>query len=118
MQLIDLKKNPIFKYLKDSNLNKLYYSIDSTQDLFWSTLLVEKECQGVFKNKPVFERLCKIMLEIANREQKNKGNQNLQYSDNFANFTTILALFEIREYEMFKQNLAGYTLRNIRYYII
>ncbi len=58
------------------------------------------------------------MLEIANYEQKNKENQNLQYLDDFANFTTILASFEIRGYEMFKQNLAGHTLCNIRYYII
>ncbi len=103
--------------MKDSNFNEFYYSINSIQDLFWLTL-TEKGCQGVFKNKPVFEGLCKIMLEIANREQKNKGNQNLQYSDDFANFTTILASFGIRGYEMFKQNLAEHTLRNIRYYII
>ena len=33
------------------------------------------------------------MLNIADREQKNKGNQNLKYSENFANFTTILVSF-------------------------
>ncbi|RIA84771.1 hypothetical protein C1645_831811 [Glomus cerebriforme] len=54
------------------------------------------------------------MLEIADHEQKNKGNQNLQYTENFANFTTILASLGTRGYEMFKQNLAGRTLRNIR----
>ena len=113
-----VKKNPIFKYLKDSNLNELYYSMDSTQDSssFWP-ILAEKGRQGVFKNKKVFEGLCKIMLEIADREQKNKGNQNLKYSENFANFTTILASFGTRGYEIFKQNLAGQMLRNIKYVI-
>ncbi|GBC20966.2 hypothetical protein GLOIN_2v1787768 [Rhizophagus irregularis DAOM 181602=DAOM 197198] len=108
-----IKKNPIFKYLNDSNLNELYYSVDSKQDSFWP-ILAEKGRQGVFKNKKVFEGLCKVMLEIANREQNNKGNQNLQYTENFANFTTILALLGTRGYELFKQNLAGRTLRNIR----
>lgn len=111
-----VKKNPIFKYLKDSSLNELYYSIDSAQDSdssFWA-ILAEKGRQGVFKNKKIFEGLCKIMVEIADREQRNKGNQNLKYPENFANFTTILASFGTRGYEMFKQNLAGQTLRNIR----
>ncbi|CAB4472833.1 unnamed protein product [Rhizophagus irregularis] len=108
-----IKKNPIFKYLNDSNLNELYYSVDSKQDSFWP-ILAEKGRQGVFKNKKVFEGLCKVMLEIANREQNNKGNQNLQYTENFANFTTILASLGTRGYKLFKQNLAGRTLRNIR----
>ncbi|GBC52657.2 hypothetical protein GLOIN_2v1787768 [Rhizophagus irregularis DAOM 181602=DAOM 197198] len=108
-----IKKNPIFKYLNDSNLNELYYSVDSKQDSFWP-ILAEKGRQGVFKNKKVFEGLCKVMLEIANREQNNKGNQNLQYTENFANFTTILASLGTRGYELFKQNLAGRILRNIR----
>uniref|UniRef100_U9TAK0 Uncharacterized protein n=1 Tax=Rhizophagus irregularis (strain DAOM 181602 / DAOM 197198 / MUCL 43194) TaxID=747089 RepID=U9TAK0_RHIID len=85
----------------------------SKQDSFWP-ILAEKGRQGVFKNKKVFEGLCKVMLEIANREQNNKGNQNLQYTENFANFTTILASLGTRGYELFKQNLAGRTLRNIR----
>jgi hypothetical protein len=76
--------------------------------------LAEKRWQGVFKNKKVFEGLCKVMLELVNREQKNKGNQNLQYTKNFANFTTILASLGTRGYELFKQNLAGRTLCNIR----
>ncbi len=87
--------------------------MDSKQDTFWP-MLAEKGRQGVFKNKKVFEGLCKVMLEIADREQKNKGNQNLRYTENFANFTTILASLGTRGYEMFKQNLAGRTLRNIR----
>ena len=101
--------------MEDSNLNELYYSMDSTQDqdLFWPKL-AEKRRQGAFKNKTVFEGLCKIMLNIADREQKNKRNQNLKYSENFANFTTILASFRARGYEMFRQNLARQTLRNIR----
>jgi hypothetical protein len=76
--------------------------------------LAEKGRQGVFKNKKVFEGFCKVMLELVNREQKNKGNQNLQYTENFANFTTILASLGTRGYKLFKQNLAGHTLRNIR----
>lgn len=110
-----VKKNPIFKYLKDSNLNELYYSINSAQDSdlsFW-VILAEKGRQGVFKNKKIFEGLCKIMAEIADREQRNKGNQNLKYPENFANFT-ILASLGTRGYEIFKQNLAGQILRNIR----
>lgn len=99
--------------MKDSNLNELYYSAESNQELFWLKL-AEKGRQGVFKNKSIFEGLCKIMLEIADREQRKKGNQNLRYSENFATFTTILASFGTRGYEMFKQNLAGRTLRNIR----
>ena len=87
--------------------------MNSTQDSFWLKL-AEKGRQGVFKNKTVFEGLCKIMLDLADREQRNKGKQNLQYSENFANFTTILASFGTRGYEMFRQNLAGQTLRNIR----
>ncbi|EXX59935.1 hypothetical protein RirG_184500 [Rhizophagus irregularis DAOM 197198w] len=66
-----IKKNPIFKYLNDSNLNELYYSVDSKQDSFWP-ILAEKGRQGVFKNKKVFEGLCKVMLEIADREQKKR----------------------------------------------
>jgi len=54
------------------------------------------------------------MLEIADHKQKNKGNQNLWYTENFTNFTTILASLGTRGYELFKQNLAGRTLRNIR----
>src|ERR1051326_1515589 len=91
-----IRKNPIFKYLNDSNLNELYYSVNSKQDSFWP-ILAEKGRQGVFKNKKVFEGLCKVMLEIADREQKNKGNQNLQYTVNFANFTTILSSLGMRE---------------------
>ncbi|RGB27122.1 hypothetical protein C1646_769540 [Rhizophagus diaphanus] len=108
-----VKKNPIFKYLKDSSLNEFYNSIDLVQDSdssFWA-ILAEKGCQGVFKNKKNFKELCKIMVEIVDCEQRNKGNQNLE---NFANFITILASFETRGYEMFKQNLTGQTLRNIR----
>ncbi|RIA97372.1 hypothetical protein C1645_814263 [Glomus cerebriforme] len=55
------------------------------------------------------------MLEIADHKQKNKRNQNLQYTENFANFTTILASLETREYEMFKQNLAIRIFHNIRF---
>jgi len=87
--------------LKDSNLTELYFSMDSSQDAFWLKL-AEKGRQGVFKNKTVFEELCKIMLDKADREQKNKGNQNLQYSENFANFTIILASLGARGYEMFR----------------
>ncbi|PKY61831.1 hypothetical protein RhiirA4_487359 [Rhizophagus irregularis] len=43
----------------------------------------------------------------------NSENQNLQYTENFANFTTILVSLRTRGYEVFKQNLAGHTLRNI-----
>ncbi|GBB90344.1 hypothetical protein RclHR1_17280002 [Rhizophagus clarus] len=74
----------------------------------------EKGHQGIFKNKKVFEGLCKIMVKIAGRKERNKGNQNLKYSENFTNFTIILASFGTREYEIFKQNLAGQMLRNIR----
>ncbi|GET01377.1 hypothetical protein GLOIN_2v1787768 [Rhizophagus clarus] len=63
---LNIKKNFVFKYLKNSNLNELYYSIDLTQDFSFWAKLAEK------------------------------------------------SIIWDKEYEIFKQNLAGQMLRNIR----
>lgn len=57
------------------------------------------------------------MIQIAHREEHQKGIQNLKYCEDITHFTAILSSISPRAYEFYRANLAGQTLRNIRYQI-
>ncbi|RHZ55112.1 hypothetical protein Glove_420g91 [Diversispora epigaea] len=54
------------------------------------------------------------MCQVTNRKGKKKGIQNLQYSDEFTNFLTILRIISPRALDLFRQNLGGCNIQNIR----
>ncbi|PKC01938.1 hypothetical protein RhiirA5_297922 [Rhizophagus irregularis] len=76
--------------------------------------LANKASQGVFEQKPVFKGLYYIMLQTAEREEKDKGLQNLKYSNEFLNFLVVLGSISLKALDLFRQNLAGMTIRSIR----
>ncbi|RGB23728.1 hypothetical protein C1646_774089 [Rhizophagus diaphanus] len=51
------------------------------------------------------------MNDVAERKIKNKGKQNIKYSEEFTNFLVILEDFSTRALDLFRQNLEG------RYYL-
>lgn len=84
---------------------------------FWLKL-AEKGLGGAFESKSAFKGLCEVMLQIAQRKDHSKGVQNLKYSEEFTHFTAVLSSLSPKAYEFFRTNLAGQTLRHIRYQII
>ncbi|CAG8854966.1 7677_t:CDS:2, partial [Gigaspora margarita] len=62
----------------------------NNENYFW-VKFAELGQKGSFHNKKIFEGLCQIMVQIADREQDDKGLQNLKYSDQFFDFLVILA---------------------------
>ena len=101
------------KYLKNGDLSTIWNIIkkDSTNSNLWITL-ASKGLQGAFNKSDVFQGLCKIMCQVS--ERKEKGIQNLKYTDEFTNFLTVLGTISSKALELFRQNLAGRSLRNIR----
>ncbi|CAG8855540.1 27273_t:CDS:2, partial [Gigaspora margarita] len=114
---IQLRSNPIAKYIYNQDVSNLLYlannSNTNNKNSFW-TKFAEMGSNGSFNNKKVFEGLCNIMVQIADREQHKKGLQNLKYSDQFSDFMVILASLSPRAYNIFRQNLAGRAIQNIR----
>ncbi|CAB4445037.1 unnamed protein product [Rhizophagus irregularis] len=105
--------NPLLTYLKNNQikqLNKLLGTENSSSSEFWLEL-ASKAADGAFDRKPVFKGLCYIMLQAAEREEDNKGIQNLKYSNEFLDFLVILESISLKALDLFRQNLAGMTIR-------
>ena len=64
---------------------------------------------------PVFTGLCEVMGNAIERKMKNKSKRNLNYSDEFTSFLTILGGISSRALDLFRQNLEGRTIQSIRY---
>ncbi|PKB97973.1 hypothetical protein RhiirA5_432167 [Rhizophagus irregularis] len=95
----NIKHTPLFCLPNDSNI--------------WLTL-ADKAMRGVFNDKPVFTGLCHVMVQACLRKENSLGMQNLKYSEEFTNFLVILASFSNWALELFRQNLEGRTIQNIR----
>ncbi|POG77253.1 hypothetical protein GLOIN_2v1747656 [Rhizophagus irregularis DAOM 181602=DAOM 197198] len=111
------ENDPLKKYLKYVDLNIVWSLIkdnnsDTASDV-WVTL-ANKGINGAFKEKPVFTGLCEIMTQVASKKEKNKGKQNLKYSEEFKNFLIVLGTFSPHALNLFRQNLEGLTIQNIR----
>lgn len=108
--------DPLLAYLKNNQikqLNNLLSTENSSSTEFWLEL-ASKAAGGAFEQKPVFKGLCYIMLQAAEREENNKGMQNLKYSNEFLDFLVILGSISLKALDLFRQNLAGMTIRTIR----
>uniref|UniRef100_U9UV44 Uncharacterized protein n=1 Tax=Rhizophagus irregularis (strain DAOM 181602 / DAOM 197198 / MUCL 43194) TaxID=747089 RepID=U9UV44_RHIID len=70
--------------------------------------------KDAFKEKSVFTGLCEVMVQAAVRKDNNKGKQNIQYNEDFTNFLIILESFSTQAFNLFRQNLEGRTIQNIR----
>ncbi|CAB4415318.1 unnamed protein product [Rhizophagus irregularis] len=77
--------------------------------------LADKALQGVFNHKPIFIGLCEVMNDAAERKIKNKGKQNIKYSEDFTSFLVILGDFSVRALDLFRQNLEGRCIQSIRF---
>ncbi|CAG8795430.1 9311_t:CDS:2, partial [Gigaspora rosea] len=110
MPKIQLRSNPIVKYIYNQDVCDLLYLANNNntnnENSFWIKF-AEMGRNGGFSNRKVFEGLCNIMVQITDREQRNKGLQNLKYSDQFSDFIVILASLSPQAYNVFRQNLAG-----------
>ena len=73
--------------------------------------------KGAFNDKPVFTELCHVMVQAYLQKEKDTGKQNLKYPEEFTNFLVILASFSNRVLDLFRQNLEGRSIQNIRYFI-
>jgi hypothetical protein len=114
------KTNALANHLQYTDLQQLHKlltdsSEQSGSDLaFWRTF-ASKASQGVFDKKPVFKGLCQVMLQVAKASEANRGKQGLHYSTEFTNFLVILGSISPKSLDLFRQNLEGQSLRNIRY---
>ncbi|PKK71221.1 hypothetical protein RhiirC2_711297 [Rhizophagus irregularis] len=86
---------------------------DNYDTNIWITL-ADKANKGAFKEKSVFIGLCEVMVQAAVRKDNNKGKQNIQYNKDFTNFLIILGSFSTQALNLFRQNLEGRTIQNIR----
>ncbi|CAG8854088.1 6518_t:CDS:1, partial [Gigaspora margarita] len=82
MPKIQLRSNPITKYIYNQDISNLLYLANNTssntnnENSFW-TKFAEMGRAGSFKNKKIFEGLCHVIVQIADREQHKKRLQNL-----------------------------------------
>ncbi|CAG8826621.1 16793_t:CDS:1, partial [Gigaspora margarita] len=53
--------------------------------------------------KKIFEKLCQVIVQVADCEQHKKELQNLKYSDQFSNFLVILANLSSQVYNIFSR---------------
>ncbi|CAG8476182.1 21013_t:CDS:2 [Gigaspora margarita] len=98
------ENDPLKNYLKYSDLTEIWSMIkdnksNTTSDVWIK--LAEKGIQGTFNKKPVFESLCKIMLQAVIRKEKNMSKGNLKYTDDFKNFLVILGTYSPRVLDLF-----------------
>lgn len=68
---------------------------------FWLEL-ADKATQGAFEQKSVFKGLCYIMLQATEHKEKDKGLQNLKYSDELIDFFTVLESISLKALELFR----------------
>lgn len=112
------KNNSLKKYLQNQDLREIWSIIKDNYDTnIWITL-ADKANKGAFKEKSVFTGLCEVMVQAAVRKDNNKGKQNIQYNEDFTNFLIILGSFSTRALNLFRQNLEGRTIQNIRYFLL
>ncbi|CAB4434731.1 unnamed protein product [Rhizophagus irregularis] len=108
------ENNSLKKHLQNQDLREIWTIIKDDYDTnVWITL-ADKANNGAFKEKPVFTGLCDVMVQAAIRKDNNKGKQNIQYNEDFTNFLIILESFSTRALDLFRQNLEGRTIQNIR----
>ena len=111
------ENNSLKKHLQNQDLREIWSVIKDDYDPnVWITL-ADKANNGAFKEKPVFIGLCEVMLQAAICKDNNKGKQNIQYNEDFTNFLIVLGSFSTRALDLFRQNLEGRTIQNIRYFI-
>ncbi|GES74758.1 hypothetical protein GLOIN_2v1772310 [Rhizophagus clarus] len=111
--------NALKKHLKNNHLRDVWNLLNNDSDCndnskIWIAL-ADKALQGVFNDKPIFVGLCEVMNDAAERKIKNKGKQNIKYSEEFTNFLVILGGFSTRALDLFWQNLEGRCIQSIRY---
>ncbi|CAB4482434.1 unnamed protein product [Rhizophagus irregularis] len=108
------ENNSLKKHLQNQDLHEIWSVIKDNYDTsIWITL-ANKATNDAFKEKPVFTGLCEVMVQAAIRKDNNKGKQNIQYNEDFTNFLIILESFSTRVLDLFRQNLEGRTIQNIR----
>ena len=109
------ENNSLKKHLQNQDLREIWSVIKDNYDTsIWITL-ADKATNGALKEKPVFTELCEVMVQAAICKDNNKGKQNIQYNEDFTNFLIILGSFSTRALDLFRQNLEGRTIQNIRY---
>jgi hypothetical protein len=121
--------SPVSKWLHNADLQDLWIKSsappkskrnvnDDMDDVEFWTVLAAKGRAGAFQNNVIFRGLCDVLCNIAERKAKGKGMQNLHYPEAFNHFLVVLATISPRAYDLFRTNLAGRTIRSIRYYFI
>ncbi|RHZ82106.1 hypothetical protein Glove_114g59 [Diversispora epigaea] len=105
------------KHLRNSDLATIWNIIkdkDTTKDSnLWITI-ANKGLNGAFDNVDTFKGLCAVMCQVINRKEEGKEMRNLQYSEEFTNFLIVLGTVSPRALELFRQNLVGRSIQNIR----
>ncbi|GBC36317.2 hypothetical protein GLOIN_2v1776655 [Rhizophagus irregularis DAOM 181602=DAOM 197198] len=85
---------PALKNLKFTP--KFYFENNSLKKYLQNQDLSDKANKGAFKEKSVFTELCEVIVQAAVHKDNNKGN------------------FSTRALNLFRQNLEGRTIQNIR----
>ncbi|PKK59114.1 hypothetical protein RhiirC2_795301 [Rhizophagus irregularis] len=91
-ETVALENDPMKKYLQNADLLQIWNIIKgdtSNNSNVWLTL-ANKAINGAFNDKPVFTRLCHVMVQAYLQKEKGSGLQNLKYSEEFTNFLVIL----------------------------
>ena len=116
------ENDPMNKYLQNADLLQIWNIVkgdelhNNNNSNVW-LILTDKAMKGAFNDKPVFTGLCHVMVQAYLRKEKDTGRQNLKYPEEFTNFLVILASFSNRALDLFRQNLEGRSIQNIRYFI-
>ncbi|RGB30277.1 hypothetical protein C1646_671833 [Rhizophagus diaphanus] len=105
------KDNALKEHLKNNHLRDVWNLLNDDSDCnngskIWIAL-ADKALQDAFDHKPIFVELYEVMNDAVERKIKNKGKQNIKYSEEFTNFLVILEGFSTRTLDLFRQNLEG-----------
>ncbi|RHZ46483.1 hypothetical protein Glove_620g12 [Diversispora epigaea] len=79
-----------------------------------SNTKLDNRLNGAFDNVDTFKGLCAVICQVINRKEEGKEMRNLQYSEEFTNFLIVLGTISPRVLELFRQNLVGRSIQNIR----
>jgi len=113
------KNSSFLNFCKNADIMKLWDNFIQDKDStsrFWQQL-AQMGSDGLFKNNKVFTGLCEIFVEVTKHLEGGKGLQNIRYPEQFSDFVIILASSCPQAYQIFKQNLVGRSIRNIRYHL-
>ncbi|RGB22902.1 hypothetical protein C1646_775341 [Rhizophagus diaphanus] len=88
------ENNSLKKHLQNQDLRKIWSIVKNNYDTNIWIILADKAHKGAFKEKPVFTELCEVMIQAAIRS------------------------FSTRAFDLFRQNLEGRTIQNIRYVLL